>query len=174
MRSSNGSGGFADDWSGIPYESGRHFQLVDGSLLIADLRLGDAGEYECTGTNGIADATVATFLSVDGDETSSPGNRLRWASSLVGDGNVTIVAGETGVLRCDVDSHPPAAFVWRLNGDVLTAANGNGYFITANGTFVIPDASVNASGDYTCLVSNGLRQLSRLFRVEVPGKTVTL
>lgn len=48
------------------FAEGRYFVASDGTLTIRNVKLEDAGEYECEGLNGLGTATATVRVEVRG------------------------------------------------------------------------------------------------------------
>lgn len=135
--------------SGTPLQAGarisKFFHQLDGSLIINNPSVADAGMYHCVGHNsaGIFESTV----------TLSPGKKPQILNRYISP--VSILDGETLFLHCQTTGEP-FRLTWTLpSGVVLNRLQKAGrYSILRNGTIVIRQASVYDRGPYVCRAAN--------------------
>ncbi|XP_021712907.1 uncharacterized protein LOC5567074 [Aedes aegypti] len=89
-----------------PHEN-RYYQLQNGSLLVTDIRMSDAGRYRCNASNSFSAKTLRSYgyvVAVQQPSTSSSSNRLL---SRMQPQNISIRAGSTLKLNCAGESNRP-------------------------------------------------------------------
>ncbi|XP_062504884.1 hemicentin-1-like isoform X2 [Corticium candelabrum] len=160
-RRIRGSVTFPCDATGVPppriiwlTESGgplpdniRYSVSKEGSLIILDLQLQDAGEFVCRAENaaGYINATYAT-LQVD-DPTSPP--RITVCPRAR-----TARLGQEAVFECFAVGHPMPTIRWLFNGENVTSGKG-GFNVSSDGTLRI-DVKRRHGGEMTCVAENKL------------------
>ncbi|XP_062237015.1 matrix-remodeling-associated protein 5 [Platichthys flesus] len=143
--------------NGIPLLSGarfsKFFHQPDGSLIISNPSVGEAGMYRCLGHNsgGLVERTI----------TLSPGIKPEIHNRY--NSPISIMNGEILLLHCQT-SVEPVRLTWTLpSGVVLNRPQRAGrYSVLPNGTLAIQQVSVHDRGSYTCRAANeyGSSQLS--------------
>lgn len=134
---------------GSPLRSGARFSKFyhrpDGSLVISNPSLAEAGTYRCVGRvpQGTVERTV----------TLSPGRKPEISSRYPAP--VSIRIGESLPLHCKT-AGDPVRLTWTLpSGVVLNRPQRAGrYAVLANGTLSIQQVSIYDRGSYLCRVSN--------------------
>ncbi|XP_014875410.1 matrix-remodeling-associated protein 5 [Poecilia latipinna] len=135
--------------SGTPLQAGarisKFFHRLDGSLIISNPSVADAGMYRCVGHT-----SAGTFEST---VTLSPGRKPQILNRYISP--VSIMDGETLFLHCQTTGEP-FRLTWTLpSGVVLNRLQKVGrYSILRNGTIVIRQASVYDRGPYVCRAAN--------------------
>ncbi|KAM4710791.1 matrix-remodeling-associated protein 5 isoform 2-T3 [Anableps anableps] len=135
--------------SGTPLRAGawisKFFHQPDGSLIISNPSVAEAGMYRCVGHNsaGVFESTI----------TLSPGRKPEILNRYISP--VSILDGETLFLHCQTTGEP-FRLTWTLpSGVVLNRLQKAGrYSIFPNGTIAIRQASVYDRGPYVCRVAN--------------------
>nr|XP_019959389.1 PREDICTED: matrix-remodeling-associated protein 5 [Paralichthys olivaceus] len=143
--------------NGIPLLSGarfsKFFHQPDGSLIISNPSVGEAGMYRCLGHNsgGLVERTI----------TLSPGIKPEINNRY--NSPISITNGEILLLHCQTNVKP-VRLTWTLpSGVVLNRPQRAGrYSVLPNGTLAIQQVSVYDRGSYTCRAANeyGSSQLS--------------
>ncbi|GLD74478.1 matrix-remodeling-associated protein 5 [Lates japonicus] len=135
--------------NGTPLLSGtrfsKFFHQPDGTLIISNPSVGEAGIYRCLGRNsgGFVERTI----------TLSPGRKPeinnRYSSPL------NVMNGETLLLHCQTNGEH-FRLTWTLpSGVVLNRPQRAGrYSILPNGTLAIQQVSVYDRGSYVCRAAN--------------------
>lgn len=135
--------------SGTPLRSGtrfsKFFHRSDGSLIISNPSVGEAGMYRCLGRNsgGLVERSVSL----------SPGKKPeiinRYSSP------VNIMNGEQLLLHC-LTSGDALRLTWTLPSGVLLnrPQRAGRYSVLSNGTLAIQQASVYDRGSYICQAAN--------------------
>ncbi|XP_039979063.1 matrix-remodeling-associated protein 5 [Xiphias gladius] len=135
--------------NGTPLLSGarfsKFFHQPDGSLIINNPSVGEAGTYRCLGRNsgGLVESTITLSLG------RKPEINNRYNSP------VSIMNGETLLLHC-LTNGKPLRLTWTLpSGVVLNRPQRAGrYSILPNGTLAIQQVSVFDRGSYVCRAAN--------------------
>ncbi|XP_056110383.1 matrix-remodeling-associated protein 5 isoform X2 [Rhinichthys klamathensis goyatoka] len=135
--------------NGSPLLSGAQFSKFlhksDGTLVISNPALSEAGTYRCLGRNaaGMVERTV----------TLMPGHKPEINNRY--NSPVSIINGQSLHLHC-LSNTDSVRLTWTLpSGIVLNRPQRAGrYAILANGTLSIQQASVHDRGSYTCRASN--------------------
>lgn len=135
--------------NGTPLHSGaqfsKFFHRPDGSLIISNPSVAEAGMYRCLGRNfrGLVERTV----------TLSPGRRPEIINRY--NTPVSIVNGERLLLHC-LTSGEPLRLTWTLpSGVVLNRPQRAGqYAVLPNGTLAIQQVSIYDRGSYVCRAAN--------------------
>ncbi|KAA0722242.1 Matrix-remodeling-associated protein 5 [Triplophysa tibetana] len=117
----------------------------DGTLIISNPTLSEAGTYRCLGRNegGLVERTVALM----------PGHKPEINNRY--DSPISVINGENVQLHC-LSNTNSVYLTWTLpSGMVLNRPQKAGrYAILPNGTLSIQQASVHDRGSYTCRTSN--------------------
>ncbi|XP_078147103.1 matrix-remodeling-associated protein 5 [Centroberyx gerrardi] len=135
--------------NGTPMLSGarfsKFFHRPDGSLIISNPSVAEAGMYRCLGRNsgGLVERTI----------TLSPGRKPEISNRY--NSPVSIMNGENVLLHC-LSSGKSLRLTWTLpTGVVLSRPQRAGrYAVLSNGTLAIQQASVYDRGSYVCRVAN--------------------
>ncbi|XP_056596341.1 matrix-remodeling-associated protein 5 [Triplophysa dalaica] len=135
--------------NGSPLLSGAKFNKFlhnsDGTLIISNPALSEAGTYRCLGRNGggLVERTVALM----------PGHKPEINNRY--NSPISVINGENVQLHC-LSNTNSARLTWTLpSGMVLNRPQKAGrYAILPNGTLSIQQASVHDRGSYTCRTSN--------------------
>lgn len=143
--------------NGTPLHSGarfsKFFHQPDGSLIISNPSVSEAGMYRCLGRNsrGLLEHTI----------TLSPGRKPEITNRY--NSPVSVINGEGLFLHC-LTSGEPLRLTWTLpSGVVLNRPQRAGrYAVLPNGTLAIQQVSVYDRGSYVCRAANeyGSSQLS--------------
>lgn len=143
--------------NGTPLNSGarfsKFFHRQDGSLIITNPSVAEAGTYRCMGHNfqGFVEHTV----------TLSPGRKPEIINRY--NSPVSAMIGDYLLLHCITNSKP-LRHIWTLPSGVLLnrLQRAGRYAVLANGTLAIQQLSIYDRGSYVCQVSNeyGRSQLS--------------
>lgn len=135
--------------NGTPLQSGtrssKFFHRPDGSLIISNPSVSEAGMYRCLGRNGrgLMERTI----------TLSPGRKPEIVNRY--NTPVSIMNGERLLLHC-LTSGEPFRLSWTLpSGVVLNRPQRAGrYAVLPNGTLAIQQVSVYDRGSYVCRTAN--------------------
>ncbi|XP_016345774.1 matrix-remodeling-associated protein 5-like [Sinocyclocheilus anshuiensis] len=135
--------------NGSPLQSGAQFSKFlhksDGTLVISNPALSEAGTYRCLGRNaaGMVERTV----------TLMPGHKPEINNRY--NSPVSIMNGQSLHLHC-LTNTDSVRLAWTLpSGMVLNRPQRAGrYAVLPNGTLSIQQASVHDRGSYTCRASN--------------------
>ncbi|XP_072235407.1 matrix-remodeling-associated protein 5 [Leuresthes tenuis] len=135
--------------NGTPLHSGgrfsKFFHRRDGSLIISNPTVAEAGMYRCLGHNsgGLVERRI----------TLSPGRKPEIINKHISP--VSIMNGETLFLHCQTTGEP-LTLSWTLpSGVVLNRPQRAGrYAILPNGTLAIRQVSIYDRGPYVCRAAN--------------------
>lgn len=135
--------------NGTPLRSGaqlsKFFHRPDGSLIISNPSVAEAGLYRCTGQNfqGLVERAV----------TLSPGRKPEITNRY--NSPVNVMIGDRLLLHC-VTSSEPLSLTWTLPSGVLLnkSQRAGRYVVLANGTLAIQQVSVYDRGSYVCRAAN--------------------
>ncbi|XP_045916859.1 immunoglobulin superfamily member 10 [Micropterus dolomieu] len=135
--------------NGTPLHSGARFSKFlhqpDGSLIISNPSVAEAGMYRCLGYNsrGLVERTI----------TLSPGRKPEINNKY--NSPVSVMNGERILLNC-LTSGEPLRLTWTLpSGVVLNRPQIAGrYAVLPNGTLAIQQVSVYDRGSYICRAAN--------------------
>uniref|UniRef100_A0A3Q3W2P8 Ig-like domain-containing protein n=1 Tax=Mola mola TaxID=94237 RepID=A0A3Q3W2P8_MOLML len=135
--------------NGTPLRSGaqlsKFFHRPDGSLIISNPSVAEAGLYRCTGRNfqGLVERAV----------TLSPGRKPEITNRY--NSPVNVMIGDRLLLHC-VTSSEPLSLTWTLPSGVLLhkSQRAGRYVVLANGTLAIQQVSVYDRGSYVCRAAN--------------------
>ncbi|XP_076858117.1 matrix-remodeling-associated protein 5 [Brachyhypopomus gauderio] len=124
----------------------RFYHQLDGSLVIREPTVSEAGIYRCVGSNGAGYVERTVRLEVGKEPHIS--NKY---SSLI-----SIINGENLQLNCQSSGNPLPKLTWTLpSGVILTRPQRMGrYAIFDNGTLAVQQASVYDRGAYHCESTN--------------------
>uniref|UniRef100_A0A4W4FSG4 Ig-like domain-containing protein n=1 Tax=Electrophorus electricus TaxID=8005 RepID=A0A4W4FSG4_ELEEL len=124
---------------------GTFFHKTDGTLVISNPALSEAGNYRCLGRNAGGQVERTVVLS--------PGRKPEINNRY--NSPVSIISGESLQLHC-LSASDPVHLTWTLpSGVVLNRPQRAGrYTVLQNGTLSIQQASVYDRGSYTCRTAN--------------------
>lgn len=135
--------------NGTPLLSGarssKFFHRPDGSLIISNPSVAEAGMYRCLGRNSVG--LVERIITL------SPGRKPEINNKY--NTPVSIMNGESLLLHC-LASGEPLRLTWTLpSGVVLNRPQRAGrYTVLSNGTLAIQQVSVYDRGSYVCRAAN--------------------
>ncbi|XP_070532919.1 hemicentin-1-like [Ptychodera flava] len=133
-------------------------QADDGSLVIKDVQLSDAGVYTCLASNIAGESKFDTKVSVNVPPT-------------IGDSLDRYTAKQyTSVrLECLVEGKPRPSVLWEKD-DQMISSNDPHFIISDSGSLLIPRVHARDRGVYKCLVSNtaGIASKNITLHVQVP------
>ncbi|XP_026866202.2 matrix-remodeling-associated protein 5 [Electrophorus electricus] len=123
----------------------KFFHKTDGTLVISNPALSEAGNYRCLGRNAGGQVERTVVLS--------PGRKPEINNRY--NSPVSIISGESLQLHC-LSASDPVHLTWTLpSGVVLNRPQRAGrYTVLQNGTLSIQQASVYDRGSYTCRTAN--------------------
>lgn len=135
--------------NGTPMLSGarlsKFYHRPDGSLIITNPSVSEAGMYRCLGRNsaGLVEHTITLF----------PGKKPEISNRYTSP--VSVMNGEPIWLHC-LSSGEPLRLTWTLpSGVILSRPQRAGrYTVLSNGTLAIQQASVYDRGSYVCRAGN--------------------
>ncbi|XP_071320940.1 matrix-remodeling-associated protein 5 [Trachinotus anak] len=135
--------------NGTPLRSGarysKFFHHPDGSLIISNPSVGEAGMYRCLGHNsgGLVERII----------TLSPGRKPEIHNKY--NSPVSIMNGETLLLHC-LTNGKPLRLTWTLPSGVVlnTPQRAGRYSVLPNGTLAIQQVTVYDRGSYVCRAAN--------------------
>ncbi|XP_065819137.1 protein turtle homolog B-like isoform X1 [Labrus bergylta] len=121
--------------------------LIDGSLIIAQVKPEDAGKYTCAPSNSLGrPPTASAYLTV------------QYPARVVNMPSVIYVAiGLPGFIRCPVDANPPLTLVkWKKDGLPLRIDKYPGWSQMEDGSIRVAEVTEDSLGTYTCMPYNAL------------------
>ncbi|XP_053702534.1 protein turtle homolog B-like isoform X6 [Synchiropus splendidus] len=121
--------------------------LIDGSLIIAQVKPEDAGKYTCAPSNSLGQPpTASAYLTV------------QYPARVVNMPSVIYVAiGLPGFIRCPVDANPPVVMVkWKKDGLPLRIDKYPGWSQMEDGSIRVAEVTEDSLGTYTCMPYNVL------------------
>ncbi|KAM6969932.1 protein turtle homolog B [Aplochiton taeniatus] len=126
--------------------------LIDGSLIIAQVKPEDAGRYTCSPSNSLGQPPSASaHLSV------------QYPARVVNMPAVIYVAiGLPGFIRCPVDANPPVTLVnWKKDGLPLRIEKYPGWSQMEDGSIRVAEVTEDSLGTYTCMPYNALGSMGQ-------------
>ncbi|XP_061607644.1 protein turtle homolog B isoform X3 [Phyllopteryx taeniolatus] len=121
--------------------------LIDGSLIIAQVKPEDAGKYTCAPSNSLGlPPNASAYLTV------------QYPARVVNMPSVLYVAiGLPGFIRCPVDANPPVTLVkWKKDGLPLRIDKYPGWSQMDDGSIRVAEVTEDSLGTYTCMPYNAL------------------
>uniref|UniRef100_A0A8C1JIS6 Immunoglobulin superfamily, member 9Bb n=1 Tax=Cyprinus carpio TaxID=7962 RepID=A0A8C1JIS6_CYPCA len=121
--------------------------LIDGSLIISQVKPEDAGKYTCSPSNSLGrPPSASAYLTV------------HYPARVVNMPPVIYVAiGLPGYIRCPVDANPPVTSVkWRKDGLPLRIEKYPGWSQMEDGSIRVSEVTEDSLGTYTCVPYNSL------------------
>ncbi|KAF1378981.1 hypothetical protein PFLUV_G00196260 [Perca fluviatilis] len=121
--------------------------LIDGSLIIAQVKPEDAGKYTCAPSNSLGQPpTASAYLTV------------QYPARVGNMPSVIYVAiGLPGFIRCPVDANPPVTLVkWKKDGLPLRIDKYPGWSQMDDGSIRVAEVTEDSLGTYTCMPYNAL------------------
>uniref|UniRef100_A0A8C9VAC6 Immunoglobulin superfamily member 9B n=1 Tax=Scleropages formosus TaxID=113540 RepID=A0A8C9VAC6_SCLFO len=121
--------------------------LIDGSLIISQVKPEDAGKYTCSPSNSLGrPPSASAHLTV------------QYPARVVNMPPVIYVAiGLPGYIRCPVDANPPVTSVkWKKDGLPLRVEKYPGWTQMEDGSIRVAEVTEDSLGTYTCVPYNVL------------------
>uniref|UniRef100_A0A8C8E0M1 Immunoglobulin superfamily, member 9Bb n=1 Tax=Oryzias sinensis TaxID=183150 RepID=A0A8C8E0M1_9TELE len=121
--------------------------LIDGSLIIAQVKPEDAGKYTCVPSNSLGQPPSASaYLTV------------QYPARVVNMPSVIYVAiGLPGFIRCPVDANPSVTLVkWKKDGLFLRIDKFPGWSQMDDGSIRVAEVTEDSLGTYSCMPYNAL------------------
>ncbi|KTG04394.1 hypothetical protein cypCar_00014939 [Cyprinus carpio] len=121
--------------------------LIDGSLIISQVKPEDAGKYTCSPSNSLGrPPSASAYLTV------------HYPARVVNMPPVIYVAiGLPGYIRCPVDANPPVTSVkWKKDGLPLRIEKYPGWSQMEDGSIRVSEVTEDSLGTYTCVPYNSL------------------
>uniref|UniRef100_A0A8C4U7D5 Hemicentin-1 n=1 Tax=Falco tinnunculus TaxID=100819 RepID=A0A8C4U7D5_FALTI len=132
------------------------------SLEVKNVKLTDAGKYNCIASNEGGSTTASVFLTVQ----EPP-------RVVISPKNQTFTEGSEVSIRCSAMGYPKPTIVWTHNDMFIVGSSR--YRLTQEGTLIIRKAIRKDAGIYGCLASNSAgteKQTSILTYIEGPTLTI--
>ncbi|XP_023282776.1 immunoglobulin superfamily member 10-like [Seriola lalandi dorsalis] len=135
--------------NGTPLRTGarssKFFHQPDGSLIIGNPSVGDAGTYRCLGRNSVG--LVESIITLSPGRRPEINNKYNSPISIMSGGNLS--------LHC-LTNGEPLRLTWTLpSGVVLNMPQRAGrYSVLPNGTLAIQQVTVYDRGSYVCRAAN--------------------
>ncbi|XP_073791466.1 protein turtle homolog B isoform X6 [Danio rerio] len=121
--------------------------LIDGSLIISQVKPEDAGKYTCSPSNSLGrPPSASAYLTV------------HYPARVINMPPVIYVAiGLPGYIRCPVDANPPVTSVkWKKDGLPLRIEKYPGWSQMEDGSIRVSEVTEDSLGTYTCVPYNSL------------------
>ncbi|XP_016100877.1 protein turtle homolog B-like [Sinocyclocheilus grahami] len=121
--------------------------LIDGSLIISQVKPEDAGKYTCSPSNSLGrPPSASAYLTV------------HYPARVVNMPPVIYVAiGLPGYIRCPVDANPPVTSVkWKKDSLPLRIEKYPGWSQMEDGSIRVSEVTEDSLGTYTCVPYNSL------------------
>ncbi|EUB62928.1 Hemicentin-1 [Echinococcus granulosus] len=140
------------------------YALLDTSLVIRAIEMGDEGIYTCVAHNVVGRSKIDIELDVQTKPRFIDDTRLT---------TVEITQGKVMELHCEVEGDPKPEVEWRKDGRLVTpkrgSSSGAGGFILSPDGYVLTVYSVTdaTSGIFTCSAINTHGAVSKEFQVTV-------
>ncbi|XP_068187601.1 protein turtle homolog B [Antennarius striatus] len=121
--------------------------LIDGSLIIAQVKPEDAGKYTCAPSNSLGRPPTASAYLI-----------VQYPARVVNMPPVIFVAiSLPGFIRCPVDANPPVTLVkWKKDGLPLRIDKYPGWSQMDDGSIRVAEVTEDSLGTYTCMPYNAL------------------
>ncbi|XP_076348143.1 cell adhesion molecule Dscam2-like [Tachypleus tridentatus] len=142
----------------------RVYILVNGSLAITSVQIGDEGLYLCEASNGVGQPISSAVALVIH---SPPHFASRFSSQ-------TVRKGDRTVIRCNSIGERPIYLRWLVNGNEFNPSNRRSYIYREDPTpegklaeITIPLVSRDDSAIYTCIARNDYGEDRKNIQVNV-------
>ncbi|XP_024909219.1 hemicentin-1 [Cynoglossus semilaevis] len=133
----------------------KKYTVSEGSLLVHEVELSDAGRYYCTVSNQAGSDHRGLDLRVFVSPSISPGPF-----------NVTVTAGGRAVLSCETTGIPSPKVSWKRNGSPLdTSRQFEVYRVLSSGSLVLLAPSNEDEGYFECTAINDVGEERRVIEV---------
>uniref|UniRef100_A0A673H0M0 Protein turtle homolog B-like n=1 Tax=Sinocyclocheilus rhinocerous TaxID=307959 RepID=A0A673H0M0_9TELE len=121
--------------------------LIDGSLIISQVKPEDAGKYTCSPSNSLGRPPSASAYLI-----------VHYPARVVNMPPVIYVAiGLPGYIRCPVDANPPVTSVkWKKDSLPLRIEKYPGWSQMEDGSIRVSEVTEDSLGTYTCVPYNSL------------------
>ncbi|XP_028838997.1 protein turtle homolog B isoform X3 [Denticeps clupeoides] len=121
--------------------------LIDGSLIISQVKPEDGGKYTCSPSNSLGRPPSASAHLI-----------VQYPARVVNMPSVIYAAiGLPGFIRCPVDANPPITMVkWRKDGLPLRIEKYPGWSQMEDGSIRVAEVTEDSLGTYTCVPYNAL------------------
>ncbi|KAM5259263.1 hemicentin-2 isoform 1-T1 [Hipposideros larvatus] len=146
--------------------SGSHYNVrKDGTLVIAQPSVRDAGAYVCTATNAVGFSSQEMRLSVN----TKPRIHANGSYDTDKPLNITTKAGDEVTLDCEAQGSPPPLVTWIKDSRPVLPVSDR-HHLLPSGSLRLAQAQAGDSGLYKCTASNPAGSASRhyILGVQVP------
>ncbi|ESO89015.1 hypothetical protein LOTGIDRAFT_106770, partial [Lottia gigantea] len=151
-------------FNGRPVEtlsSTRHKGYSNGTLVIENVDLPDAGIYQCFARNVVGESSDAIWLKIN----SSPPKLTRKPN------NITMVQGGEARFPCEASGAPKPVISWRKGDGDETDVTSSGGIQILERELLITTAQKSDSATYRCIATNLKGQAEAEALLQVIGKT---
>ncbi|XP_021697884.1 peroxidasin isoform X1 [Aedes aegypti] len=147
--------------------------LPDGSLRIDEVTAIDAGHYECMAKNNMGEVhSRQAQMIVNNEVIETEAEAPKFIQTPPAE--VDLLEGQPLVLHCVVSGAPTPSILWKFNNQNIQ--NGR-IKLFGNGSLILPVASLDNGGVYSCYAGNAIGNVSVNATVHVneilPSTTTT-
>ncbi|XP_051874664.1 immunoglobulin superfamily member 10 isoform X2 [Pristis pectinata] len=148
----------------ISFSKNRYHIHSNGSLLIKNIRLSDAGEYMCIARNPGGDDTDLMHLSVA--LTPPVINGFRGNRTVIKD---TAVRHTRKQIDCKAEGFPMPRITWIMPDNILLNAPyyGSRIVVHSNGTLEIRNVRASDKAQFTCVARNNAGEATLVVNLDV-------
>ncbi|XP_071961512.1 contactin-3-like [Antedon mediterranea] len=165
--------GATNQWDDIRTNNKFFVDDNSGDLMIMDVHSGDGGRYRCVASNDLGTNTSTGSIEVK-----------EGVKFFMKPTDQTIRAGRDNTIKCEarVDDLLELAYTWLFNGNQLHLDGEEDHdeldlkhydmdveMIDVHGNLVIKDTTMYQQGEYTCVVTSPINQVSASAIITVQG-----